>query len=358
MTPLRFTLFVLFIVASAIASPPEFSGFDKKGSRYAFASKSGLWDRQTNSYREPHFSLPIIVVRDDLARQFLRQYGLHSRSFAEIDTFHWQNMPFFESNPFRLHDRIGLHDPERGIYFTAEIDSFRISPAGELKYTVDLVAKLSLIDDNRNIDAPPFFQLDSLSELLVAWYPKDVANDSTGKYHPAGFDGIRYLPKRKLQLPSYPYRLNDSLRFRGLERKNEIFSWQLVNSCAGDDSGRVDYLHYRGSFATDTSAGVHDILLKRAGYRFSIVNIWTSRQPMGKKHWDEYRANDIYSRYERHSFRLVGPVDLEFDGIYEIVIDYWWNDLGGTHGGWEKYILDCSGQKPRRIGRFLGGSSC
>ena len=56
---------------------------------------------------------------------------------------------------------------------------------------------------------------------------------------------------------------------------------------------------------------------------------------------------------------LIGPVDINFDGIYEIVIYENSGDIfGAYYVTYEKYILDFTGEKPQRIGRSVLRGGC
>jgi len=342
------TIIVGILIALVCASP--FSGWDKQKNTHQIVFGNKIY--QDGVYLDTlQIRINVISLADGTLNGFLKtNYNINERS-RELDTLNWRDLPHFDQNPFTEGDRLGFFDPSNQIYFTAPIDSFQIDGCHELKYSVDLQAIC-------NIPINQFWSKSAKFPCFIVWFPVDSLSWEISKYHPDKFSGVKHLEYNDANLRhgQWLYWLNDTLRNRGQETVYGIYNWDPESLLPGDDKCNNIFLHLRAPFASDSTAGYHDLIIRREGWKHKLRMIRTTRSPLKRDTYDEVVYNG--GRYGRNNISLIGVVDLEFDGIYELVVRESQSDLGDTHGYSQIYILKFKDGKFFRVGKSWSHSSC
>lgn len=267
---------------------------------------------------------------------------------------------FVRSKGYDYGDRIGFHDPTDGSYFTLMLNRFGLQHH-EIQGTVSLVAVFeidSLTERRKSKLEKPAPSERSYWRVCAAWKP--LQKDRDLSFHPDNYSGVRQLKRITCEEPSMDRFtwLGDSLVKRGLSANTGNDSLVLMKTYPGDDNGDIDFYQVEYIAVTDTVKSIHRVIIQRIREQYRIASTATSRFPMGLSDDEYWKAESNEFLYHRESVNILGIVDLDFNGLYELMLSEHDSDLGDTHGSWGYYILDCSGEKPRRIGRELGGSSC
>ncbi len=269
---------------------------------------------------------------------------------------------FVKSKGYDYGDRLGFHDPLDGTYFVLTLKQFR-REYHEIQGSVSLVATFevdSLIAKRKaELGMLPFSDRGYWS-VVTCWKPAPVQDEKKTMFHPDKFTGVQQVKRTicvELPIDRF-FWVGDSLVKRGLEANTGNDSLRLMKSYAGDDEGDIDFYQFEYTSRTDTVKSVHRVIAQRNGSSFRIVNLQTSRIPVGRSNEEYWKVESNERLYHLETVGIIGIVDLDFDGVYEIMLNYDYSDLGSTHGDWDYFILDCSGDKPKTIGRGLGGSSC
>ncbi len=270
--------------------------------------------------------------------------------YFSVEDYNWgaydyRLIPDFSDVPEHYNINIGFHDPSSGCYFRGNF----------LQYNLDIVGED--IGERDEINLYGLFSIDSIvfskvqeyntlspqqvkrtSRKYIAWKPDEKWQDGDSEYHPAKFDSIRRLARLEIDTPDVSgfTWLHDSLKNRGLQTDSTLDSLQYIVGCAGDDAGRIDYYQLHFNTRSDSLICRHKMIVQRTDSKYRIVTIRTEfklpvTRPGNKGNLRSFNWQDVQLWEEKmgkflhigrkHKVFLLGPVDLQFDGVYEIVVN-------------------------------------
>lgn len=308
----------------------------------------------------PHFQVSIRSV----SAHFTRDYFKDSLDIdVSFDTLKYSDISKFAEYPPPDGSKAGFHDPYTGCYYTGSFDSYLVFNAAEIygdlilsrEYHVDSLIEAKAAGHNAK-SLHPFGR-------YVIWLPDSSRQPYDSEFHPENFDGIRRLKRHEIEPPDVTafHWLLDSLRGRGLPADSPTDSIVYKEGCAGDDSGDIDYYRLRYTSLSEELKSRYDIIVKRTDTLYRIMGIAKNVSHPKRLSYEETRQWEKRMGFyrgiaeDKESLTIMGPVDLMFDGRYEIMIYRNSSMQGGTFGDWSYYIMDEDGKV---IGVSEGGSSC
>ncbi len=280
---------------------------------------------------------------------------------VSLDTLKYTDIPKFNEFPSPDGSKAGFHDPYTGCYYTGSFNSYNVFNASEIygdlvlsrEYHVDSLIKAKTTKHSAK-SLYPFGR-------YVIWLPDRSWQSGDSEFHPDSFDGIRRLKRHEIDPPDVTtfHWLLDSLIRRGYPAESPTDSIVYKEGCAGDDFGDIDYYRLRYESLSDDMKSQYDIIVKRTDSIYRIVSIVQNVRPPMRLGYEERRqwakSMGFYSSKaeDRESLTIMGSVDLQFDGRYEVMI-YRYNSGDGFHD-WSYYIM---GEDGKVVGRSERGSGC
>jgi len=270
--------------------------------------------------------------------------------------------------PLQNGSRVGVHSLERGGYYVARVDSFGFQRVSEeddsalFAFAKPLQADLlkPLIDDQTGWGYTVFL-----------WYPvSDSLTQDEEHFSPAKYNGFKPLCLTNINpLPDYELKraVEKILADRNLEPLPFLYELNVKKTLPGDDSGMVEFYNIEVPFITDSLWGCHEMVLRHErqpqfdrdyAYNkdlFQVVEISTNRDSLFHRTSGFVEEDNYY--FEVEETYTEGVLDVDFDGLYEVVVTVYNGDVKCSHNSIITSIYTFKNGKMEQVGlnRVRGG---
>lgn len=315
-------------------------------------------------FRGKSVSIPKVkaVVNNLLNGQETVDYRL----WEVTDTLSYNLIPEFADLPDISRNKIGVHDPILGVYYVAPFQEYLLQYEG---MSAGSDGEVTIHESYCNLNLPDLLSQEKRGKAkgrwghCAVWIPTEKWQLGDTKFHPDKFNGVRQLKRHEIEIPDvreFSWFL-DSLKNRGLQTDSSLDSLKYLGGCAGDDADNIDYYRLVYYATSDTIQSKYEMIVKRDKEVFAILKITATLKPPHKidvsnylQIWEYNKEMYINIAEFDDIVNLLGPVDLQFDGVYEIVIlEQSWRFNGS---GWSNKII---GEDGKQIGQGeIGGDGC
>ena len=244
-----------------------------------------------------------IAERDEFAKFFFERFGSEPLGDEDLPD---SILSSLQKNELSIGNKIGIHDPVNGIFYTSEIDKYYI---GHAIVASELVSAFKVIKDLRCM-------------IFVYWKPDNSQLVELANNHDdlTPIHTLRKFNIDSVDISDYLW-IIDSLRVDYGREGLSPDSLRFHRSCAGDSFGNINYYLFEHKFTNDSIYANHTVLIREMNGVNSILEIgetrWAHQNGAVPGIWSRPYAPHLY---HDHKIYFIGAVDLDFDGVYELLL--------------------------------------